>query len=365
MKLSIAFLSMGLILSCKTTTSTKGQASSKGAPEMLEVEMTQDEFLEKCKHDKDTKQVLEKLTGTHTCEASYETVYGADYPSHAHEIHRKIPKVPPVVVPSPASVAEHEKAEAGKTLKLYDSCRNEWFDTKLPFREHPAYPHPKVDPRMLPQIPGDPFYLRNGNILLVSYLDIFNVERYINPGNDQIPPVLRGIWWMDGNPQDEVLVGTSSGFYSEQTKTFSMYYSDDGAYSWLPNESAKWAMTKIFYNLGHSMNIEFGKLDPYHLKPGDEVEAKLSNRFFSYKWFISTPTVYIEDGLWRRLTGIYPAHKQRSDYHCYNMRRIVDEFGNKLPTYDYFVETQRKRIKESDPWHEDVLIYPKKIGTHH
>ena len=355
MKGQVILLILPLFLSCKTPI----RRGHTGENPYGESKISEEKFLEDCSKNAENKQIFTELTGSTDCHQSYEVA--------AHTLEKKIEKEQeegPQAHSSPDTfhkppVPEEFQHPMGtkKPLLVYDSCTGYWVNTGLPYREHPTFPETDFDPSSMKTVAKRAYHLPNGNVLDIGYVPIHHLEKFIPFTNTKIPKVLRGIWWMDGNPVPEVVVTTHSGSYTHETKTFSMYYSDDGAYSWLPNSGGSWGMW-THYTLGHTMSIVFGDSDPDHMKPGDGVSAVLATKLFSYEALVKAPTTFIENGLWKRETG--KSWAERDQYHCYNMRRIVDEHGRKLPVYDYFVAMTHKRIKEEEGWHDDVLITPKK-----
>ena len=88
------------------------------------------------------------------------------------------------------------------------------------------------------------------------------------------------------------------------------------------------------------------QIDLTRPKPGEFFYVDVDVRVVGYIKSSNLPTTFIEDGLWRRETG----------EHCYNLRRIVDENGKKLPVYDYFVNQVIDKNKAAGSKNPDKLL---------
>lgn len=359
----LVVLFLFMFSACQTS-KTKQNPKNESVPNL---KAQQDEFVEKCESDASNQEFL-KVSQQPNCKAAFEAKVGhvpnGDDDKSLPDVSSSSPLPPAVVTIAP-------KPES-KNLELYDACTQVWVDTKMPFRESPSF-ESKFDRSKMEDAAKYTFKMANNQIVKIDYLDIFNVEKYLKSDNPNIPPSLRGIWWMDGNPAPEILVATHSGTFSQEKNTFAMNYNSEGAYSWLPSNASKGFMW-FYYYTGFDMSVEFGSFDAANMKPGDLIRAVgysntlSTERLLSYNAFATDkilyhemPTTYIADGHWKRETGFY--NTKRDEYHCYNLRRIVDEHGKKLPVYDYFVKIVRDRIKNESGWYSDVLIYPKLISA--
>ena len=76
------------------------------------------------------------------------------------------------------------------------------------------------------------------------------------------------------------------------------------------------------------------------------------------------PTHYVAEGHWRRETLVGKSQKEasgttgdtKSTAHCYNLRRIVDEHGKKLPLYPYFVQEILKKNTQAGSRVPEVVM---------
>jgi hypothetical protein len=91
-------------------------------------------------------------------------------------------------------------------------------------------------------------------------------------------------------------------------------------------------------------------LDFQNPKKGDMFYVDVDARFVGSIVSENMPTLYVGDGHWMRKTAIGKKVEkagehtiEQPNFHCYNLRRIVDENGRRLPIYPYFVQEVLKK----------------------
>ena len=161
---------------------------------------------------------------------------------------------------------------------------------------------------------------------------------------------------MDGNLYPDVVLTTNAGVYLKASNTYKLYFADIASYAWLPMSRSIWFI-KLFHQIRKSMLLKFGQVDPNSPVPGDQIKIYAATPLFAFPFYYLPPT-YIMEGLWKRETG--SLGQKRASYHCYNMRRIIDEQGQKLPVYDYFVKETEKRMQKEQVWDKGVFLYSAK-----
>lgn len=234
-----------------------------------------------------------------------------------------------------------------KTLVLYDACKDTWVDTGLPFRAEPTFQGRNASRSLhKPEV-----QYRVGDKLVRLYdVDIYNLEKHVQPGKENVPKSFRGLWWMDGNPAPEIVLSFARAVYDKTKGTMTSLYNDQDSYIMQPSTSgiALWnkfrdAQVSLQVRIPAKVNME----DPQF---GDQlfVDTGIS------KVVVQTsllPTTYVSDQHWKRETG----------NHCYNFRKIVDENGKKLPVYDRFVKNVMLQTKLGFGTNLEVLVMPRYI----
>lgn len=87
-------------------------------------------------------------------------------------------------------------------------------------------------------------------------------------------------------------------------------------------------------------------MDMERPNPGESFFVNVDVRIAGKLESETMPTTFIQDGLWRRETG----------EHCYNLRRIVDEEGHRLPVYDYFVQKVLEKNRDGGSKNPDKVL---------
>lgn len=234
------------------------------------------------------------------------------------------------------------------TLTVYDACKDTWIDTGLPFRAEPSFPDRKAsDSLRKPVIP----YRVGRKIVRLHEVDIYNLEKHVLLGKENVPKSFRGLWWMDGNPAPEVVLSLAHVVYDKSKGTLTSLYNEQDSYLMQPSTAgiALWnafrlAKVKLHVRIPPAVDME---------KPqfGDQlfVDIALLSKLVVKARLM--PTTYISDQHWKRETGD----------HCYNLRQIVDENGKKLPVYDRFVKNVMQQTKDGKGTNPEVLVMPKNI----
>jgi len=233
-------------------------------------------------------------------------------------------------------------------LVVFDSCREKWLETDIPLREEPSYSESEYGT----PIPWGRSYKIGSNRIKLHEIDIYNLEEHLTVGGFEVPASFRGIWWMDGNPLPEVILSLHSANVDSLNRTIEFDYNEKFRYSFLPTRTSlvQWELTHLFaskakivfedgVDLDAPQNGDTGKLD------------FITNVFSNGLPFGEMKITYAMDGVWRRETRL-------GQENCYNLRRIVDEYGKKLPAYDYFLKITQAEIQASRPDKKGVLLTP-------
>lgn len=249
---------------------------------------------------------------------------------------------------SPAEKQEASYVSSSKTLTVYDACKDTWINTGLPFREEPTFSNHKALSTL--RKPGIQYKVGNKKVRLHD-VDIYNLEKHVLLGKENVPKSFRGLWWMDGNPAAEVVVSFARSVYDKSKGTMTSIYNDQDSYLMQPSIAgmAVWtaflaAKVKLQVRIPANVNMD-------NLKVGDRLfvdTGLLSNVIVKTS---SLPTTYVSDQHWKRETG----------KHCYNLRQIVDENGRKLPVYDRFVKNVMQQTKDGNGTNPEALIMPKYV----
>lgn len=238
---------------------------------------------------------------------------------------------------------------ASNSLVIYDTCKDTWVDTGLPFREEPSFPGKQPTSTLRkPAIT----YKVGGKKVRLHEVDIYNLDTHALPGKDNVPKGLRGMWWMDGNPVPEIVLSFGRSVYDKAKGTITSTYNDQDSYIMQPSTPALafWNLTlatkvKIQARVPPAINMD-------NLKFGDKIFVDIV--VFSANLPLKTslmPTTYVSDQQWKRETGT----------NCYNFRQIVDENGKKLPVYDLFVKNVMQQTKDARGSNPEVLVMPKYV----
>jgi len=229
-------------------------------------------------------------------------------------------------------------------LAIYDACKEKWVQTDLDYREVPTYPETPVSLEAV----GDGVKFETRGLKFQMFeVDGRNFEKKMTAANQGTPKAFRGIWWMEGNPTPEIIVNFATGVYDRAESDFSFRYASQNAYLFPSSEKGidmfeRGVGTDAPTHIRSQSDFDFDK-------PEYGQSAYVSIRFLPKQ---AMTTIYVADGLWRRNSfGI----------HCYNLRRIVDENGNKLPPFDYYVnklETINKSFGSQKPL---LLIAPMEV----
>lgn len=253
------------------------------------------------------------------------------------------------------TVSTPQDAVQPSTLVIKDSCSKESLDktapyvvtpkdTGRPFVQNPQYPDKK--PYVAKSQQYDVSYKIKGVWARLHMVDIYNLDRHVKATGPSVPASLRGLWWMDGNPVPEVILSFADSQIDQKTGYIRNPYNGVNSYLFSASATGRgvWDITKIFAT---SMLIRpTPEINLENPKPGDFFYVDVDARVVGYIKSSNLPTTFIEDGLWRRETGD----------HCYNLRRIVDEKGQKLPVYDYFIGEVLKKNQQAGSKNPDKLL---------
>ena len=232
-------------------------------------------------------------------------------------------------------------------LQIFDACLNQWVDSQLPYQESPFYADHQVSDFAYRF--NQAFKIGDEKFKLYD-VDMYNLERHVKVGGENVPKSLRGLWWMDGNPVPEVVMTLANAVYDKEERTIRSRYNGQDSYLFSPSLPGL-ATWDIFYILKGYLQMRIPEtVDMENLSYGDRIFVDLGVRFGLYKTE-NLPTTYINDSHWKRETG----------GHCYNLRQIVDENGNKLPVYDYFIKKTKEQTNELGGYNTNVLIQPKAV----
>ncbi len=117
-------------------------------------------------------------------------------------------------------------------LTLYNSCTGEWFSTGLPYREQPSF---DVEPSVKKAARFDRTYKVNGENYRMYEIDLFNIEKHMKVGGDNLPKSLRGIWWMDGNPVPEVVLSFADATWDAEAGKLYNRFNGMNSYLFTPS----------------------------------------------------------------------------------------------------------------------------------
>ncbi len=174
----------------------------------------------------------------------------------------------------------------------------------------------------------------------VPYRDI---DQHLVIGSDatETPKALQGLWWMDGNPQaDEVMSFANAKFKDIVVAgqvvghEASLVVYDEGIWAWHDSDEGdrqarkayKW---RLVYHLVFNADYTQGKIEPI-LDPPEGFRFGIlipKNPLANFTMDLVNEDEYVRD---TKLLG---------KTNQYRFRRIVDGQGNRLPTYESFVQT--------------------------
>lgn len=227
-------------------------------------------------------------------------------------------------------------ATSEQTSKIYDACSNTWLTPQVSLTQEEIEKKPRVLEKSLWI---DRTYEINGQKMRLHNIDIYHLNEHIKSGKAPLPKSLRGVWWMDGNPLPEVVLSFGDAEIS-QGQIKNPY---NGPNSYVFSATAKgrlnWDVTN-FFKTGMVIRPA-AHMDLENPKPGDTFYVDVDARFVGSIVSENMPTRYVGEGHWRRETIVGSSKagsEDKRETHCYNFRRIVDENGQKLPIYPYFVQ---------------------------
>jgi hypothetical protein len=174
----------------------------------------------------------------------------------------------------------------------------------------------------------------------VPYRDI---DQHLVIGSDATgtPIPLQGLWWMDGNPQADEVMSFANARFKDITfagkvvgheATLVVY--DEGIWAWHDSEEGERQARKAYnwrlvYHLVFNADYTHGKIEPI-LDPPEGFRFGIRiprNPLANFTMDMVNQDEYVRD------TNLLGKSNQ------YRFRRIVDGQGNRLPTYDSFVQT--------------------------
>ncbi|MDA9951372.1 hypothetical protein N9D31_02240, partial [Oligoflexaceae bacterium] len=158
------------------------------------------------------------------------------------------------------------------------------------------------------------------------------------------PSALRGLWWMDGNPApDEVLSFAGTKFIETvgsdgETRHIGIQHTyDEGICSW---HDSVWGRTTHRLHVNHKIDLKFDFNEDY----SEGVATTIIN-FFNGSATIEIPSSWLLEYKFQRLNAEEYSRDSRAGgmKHHYRFRKIVDENGKRLPSYDDYLESVKKR----------------------
>lgn len=238
-------------------------------------------------------------------------------------------------------------------LNVYDSCEGTWRDTGL--SEGTVLEREDDFTPRKPYFGGNEYKIGEGKVQ-IREVDLYQLEDYMDWDNSDLPLSFKGLWWMDGNPVPEVVVAFGAADFDEDTNSINFDYNAPGAYTLYPSlrSQALWEST---YRTGSKGLVQFdSSMDLENPMMGDTGQLSLRSKILGIPLDIKGMSVtYVKEGLWQRVTTVATLS------HCYNLRRIVDENGQKLPAYNHFIEKTQKEALDAGIKKIDRLIQAIKV----